>query len=544
MELEPGKIWVGGLSWKTTDVSLREHFEAFGEVAEATVAFVKASGQPRGFGFVMFVEQSVVSDVVRQTHIIDGKHVDIKRAVPREMQAQDSMLPPGVTAPVATAPAASVQPANLNTSSATSSTSVSTSGSTTGTGTGTSSSTSASTTTSSQPSSSSKIGLTMGPGVSGALARPNNPSRSDRRKIFVGGLAATVDNNVFREYFERYGQLEDVIVMMDRETRRSRGFGFIVYTEEPPAHQVMADAPHTIHNKVVEVKLAVPKPPEDGPAGAVAGGASGGGITGVASGAGFKAGPPGPGGGGGGFRGGGQPMHMQHQQYPGIGMGRGMGAGGVGGGGGGGGMMNHPGVQMGGVGIGGIGGGIGGGPGIGGPVGYVPNYGQQMMQPQPQYYAQPMPPGPGQQQWPQQGQPAMVMPQQQQQQQQPVGMWPQQMQPAMVGQQPMYGFPQQQGGFIQPMQQQQMLQYPQQPIAPVQIPQQQPPQQQPPQQQPPQQQVAPPVDPRRAARDAAAATAASSSLQGGEGGSVRGTMPRNEGGSGKDSSQARQFKPF
>ena len=53
-----------------------------------------------------------------------------------------------------------------------------------------------------------------------------------------------------------------------------------------------------------------------------------------------------------------------------------------------------------------------------------------------------------------------------------------------------------------------------------------------------------PVDPRRAARDAAAATASSSSLQGGEGGSGRGTMPRNEGGSGKDSSQARQFKPF
>jgi RNA recognition motif-containing protein len=562
-QLEPNKIWVGGLSWKTTDVTLREHFEAFGEVSEATVAFVKATGQPRGFGFVVFVDSSVVSEVVRQSHTIDGKHVDIKRAVPREAQVQESLLPPGVTAPVsATAATQSNSAAGTSSSSTASSSSGSgnsnvTAPSTSGAG-GQGSSSSSST----NASSSSSKPLTMGPGVSGALPRPN-PSRNDRRKIFVGGLAATVDNNVFREYFERYGVLEDVIVMMDRETRRSRGFGFIVFTEEPPAHQVMADAPHTIHNKVVEVKLAVPKA-DEAPA--------------VSGGGGFNKGGPqnsgpmmGGGGGGGSFGRGGQPMHMQQQQqgYPGVGMGRGgmmMMGGGVGG------VGAYP-VQMGGPGIGGPG--IGG-PGIGGPVAYIPNYGQQqMMQPQQQqqYYAQPQPmpqPGPGQpqQQWVMQPQPQMVMPQQQQQQ--PMGMWPQQMQPAVVGQ-PMYAYPQQQQQPQQPQQQQggyiqtqpvqpQMLQYPpqqqqqqqQQQVATAQMPQQQPQQQQPqqPQQQQPQQpqqqqqppQVAP-VDPRKAARDAAAAAAASStSTQGGEAGSGRssgGPMPRNDS-SGKD----RQYKPF
>ena len=42
-----GKIFVGGLSWQTTEASLRHYFEKFGELSDAAIMTDKKSGQPR-----------------------------------------------------------------------------------------------------------------------------------------------------------------------------------------------------------------------------------------------------------------------------------------------------------------------------------------------------------------------------------------------------------------------------------------------------------------------------------------------------------------
>eukprot|EP00549_Striatella_unipunctata_P011622 CAMPEP_0118693286 /NCGR_PEP_ID=MMETSP0800-20121206/11819_1 /TAXON_ID=210618 ORGANISM="Striatella unipunctata, Strain CCMP2910" /NCGR_SAMPLE_ID=MMETSP0800 /ASSEMBLY_ACC=CAM_ASM_000638 /LENGTH=415 /DNA_ID=CAMNT_0006591495 /DNA_START=99 /DNA_END=1346 /DNA_ORIENTATION=+ len=54
----------------------------------------------------------------------------------------------------------------------------------------------------------------------------------DRRKIFVGGLASAVTSDDMREFFEQYGTVLDAVVMFDRDTRRSRGFGFVTFEDE------------------------------------------------------------------------------------------------------------------------------------------------------------------------------------------------------------------------------------------------------------------------------------------------------------------------
>ena len=46
------KLFVGGLSWGTTDEGLRAAFESFGEVEEAKVVTDRETGRSRGFGFV------------------------------------------------------------------------------------------------------------------------------------------------------------------------------------------------------------------------------------------------------------------------------------------------------------------------------------------------------------------------------------------------------------------------------------------------------------------------------------------------------------
>ena len=57
------------------------------------------------------------------------------------------------------------------------------------------------------------------------------------KKLFVGGLAWSITDAMLRAAFEKFGTLVEAKVIMDRETHRSRGFGFVSYTEEASAAQ-------------------------------------------------------------------------------------------------------------------------------------------------------------------------------------------------------------------------------------------------------------------------------------------------------------------
>jgi hypothetical protein len=46
------KLFVGGLPYHTTDKSLREHFEVYGDIEEAVVITDRQTGKSRGYGFV------------------------------------------------------------------------------------------------------------------------------------------------------------------------------------------------------------------------------------------------------------------------------------------------------------------------------------------------------------------------------------------------------------------------------------------------------------------------------------------------------------
>mmetsp|Transcript_13458 Transcript_13458/g.20242 ORF Transcript_13458/g.20242 Transcript_13458/m.20242 type:complete len:452 (+) Transcript_13458:58-1413(+) len=167
-----GKLFVGGLSWQTTDDGLKYYFEKFGELVDVALMTDKRTGQPRGFGFISFKDPAAVDVVLGQTHNIDGRVVDVKRAVPRDK-----------------APA---------------------------------------------------------------------PSRQESRKVFVGGLAPEVGDKEFNEYFSKFGPLQDSIVMYDRKTNRSRGFGFVTFENEDDVRSVLRSE-HEIMGKWVELKRAEPR---------------------------------------------------------------------------------------------------------------------------------------------------------------------------------------------------------------------------------------------------------------------------------------------
>ncbi|KAL3625019.1 hypothetical protein CASFOL_031687 [Castilleja foliolosa] len=191
--MEAGKLFIGGISWDTSEERLREYFQAFGEVLEAVIMRDRTTGRARGFGFVVFANPFVAETVVRERHIIDGRIVEAKKAVPRD-DHQTFVK------------------------------------------------------------------------TSGSLHGPPSPGPTRTRKIFVGGLASTVTETDFKNYFGQFGPITDVVVMYDHNTQRPRGFGFITFDYEDSVDRVLVKTFHELNGKMVEVKRAVPKEPSPGPA--------------------------------------------------------------------------------------------------------------------------------------------------------------------------------------------------------------------------------------------------------------------------------------
>ncbi|XP_067928719.1 RNA-binding protein Musashi homolog 2-like isoform X2 [Watersipora subatra] len=82
---DPGKMFVGGLSWQTTPERLKEYFGHFGEVADSIVMKDPITKRSRGFGFIKFADSQSVDKVLSSpTHVIDEKKVDPKVAVPKK----------------------------------------------------------------------------------------------------------------------------------------------------------------------------------------------------------------------------------------------------------------------------------------------------------------------------------------------------------------------------------------------------------------------------------------------------------------------------
>nr|DAD20011.1 TPA_asm: hypothetical protein HUJ06_021474 [Nelumbo nucifera] len=188
MDSDQGKLFIGGISWDTSEDKLKEYFSKYGEVVQTVIMRDKVTGRPRGFGFVVFADPSILDRVLQDKHTIDGRTVEAKRALSREEQQTSS------------------RSGNPN----------------------------------------------AGRSVGGA-------GNVRTKKIFVGGLPPTLTEEGFRQYFETYGHVTDVVVMYDQTTQRPRGFGFISFDTEEAVDRVLHKTFHELNGKLVEVKRALPK---------------------------------------------------------------------------------------------------------------------------------------------------------------------------------------------------------------------------------------------------------------------------------------------
>uniref|UniRef100_UPI0037E7038A RNA-binding protein Musashi homolog 2-like n=1 Tax=Semicossyphus pulcher TaxID=241346 RepID=UPI0037E7038A len=86
---DPGKMFIGGLSWQTSPDNLRDYFSEFGDIRESMVMRDPATKRSRGFGFITFADSTSVEKVLAQPHHeLDSKMIDPKVAFPRRAQPQ------------------------------------------------------------------------------------------------------------------------------------------------------------------------------------------------------------------------------------------------------------------------------------------------------------------------------------------------------------------------------------------------------------------------------------------------------------------------
>lgn len=74
----------------------------------------------------------------------------------------------------------------------------------------------------------------------------------------MGGVSQEASEQDFKEYFMQFGRVVDATLMMDKDTGRPRGFGFVTFDSEA-AVELCLDTPLAIHGKPIEVKKAQPR---------------------------------------------------------------------------------------------------------------------------------------------------------------------------------------------------------------------------------------------------------------------------------------------
>jgi RNA recognition motif-containing protein len=125
------------------------------------------------------------------------------------------------------------------------------------------------------------------------------------KKLFVGGLSWGTDDDALRTAFERFGAIDDAKVISDRETGRSRGFGFVTFSSDADAMNAMSEMDgKQLDGRTIKVNEAQERQRDGGGGGGGGRGGGGRGGYGGGGGGGGGGGYGGGGGGGGGYGGG------------------------------------------------------------------------------------------------------------------------------------------------------------------------------------------------------------------------------------------------
>ncbi|XP_067824503.1 DAZ-associated protein 1 isoform X1 [Heptranchias perlo] len=87
----------------------------------------------------------------------------------------------------------------------------------------------------------------------------NNQGGDEIGKLFVGGLDWNTTQETLRDYFSQYGEVVDCVIMKDKMTNQSRGFGFVKFKDPNCVGTVLASRPHNLDGRTIDPKPCTPR---------------------------------------------------------------------------------------------------------------------------------------------------------------------------------------------------------------------------------------------------------------------------------------------
>ena len=278
---QPGKLFVGGLAFTTTDDALYAYFSKFGRIKTAIVMRNPSSKRSRGFGFVVYDSATSAAACVKftGTHVVDDQEVDVKHATPR-VDAAPSDKPKGGVRGVTRGGKIIIggrgggvskgqRGRPYGGSSGGSSGNSGGGGGPRGGAYGASQLSRSNQSSRSAPVAFSSSSTIAAPPVSGSSEILDGEYGEDEddyddglagtNKIFVGGLHYHTRKPGLMRYFEQFGSIRTAQVLYAKDTGKSRGFGFITFDDPMSVVRVMHQRMHTVDGKQAEVKRATPK---------------------------------------------------------------------------------------------------------------------------------------------------------------------------------------------------------------------------------------------------------------------------------------------
>lgn len=163
-----------------------------------------ATGRSRGFGFLTFKDPKTVNTVMVKEHFLDGKIVrPLSKDSPEGRKEIRTLLRPF------------------------------------------------------RPRRNGK-GLQYGSQIDPKRAIPRD-EQEKTAKIFVGGVSQEASEEDFESFFAQFGRVVDATLMMDKDTGRPRGFGFVTFDSDAAVEKCLEYQPLEILGKQIEVKRAQPR---------------------------------------------------------------------------------------------------------------------------------------------------------------------------------------------------------------------------------------------------------------------------------------------
>lgn len=81
----------------------------------------------------------------------------------------------------------------------------------------------------------------------------------DKNKLFIGSLPWAITSETLAELFSQYGEISDAVVISDRATGRSKGFGFVTFTTEEAAQAALEMDGREVEGRTIIVNVAKPR---------------------------------------------------------------------------------------------------------------------------------------------------------------------------------------------------------------------------------------------------------------------------------------------